>query len=142
MVEYLTYAQYQAYGGTLDQATFNQLAFEAQAKIDWYTFNRLHSETEITDERIFRLMYRLIQLIHDKMVANAVPDTSGQSGSVSAAVASQSNDGVSISYNIVSASELVKKVDNEIEECIQQYLQGVTNNLGRKLLYKGFYPGE
>ena len=30
----------------------------------------------------------------------------------------------------------------EIEATVQHYLQGVMNSLGRKVLYRGLYPGE
>ena len=43
---YLTFDEYQEYGGTLDEAAFYQLEFEARAVIDWWTFNRLQNEEE------------------------------------------------------------------------------------------------
>ena len=47
---YLTYAEYQNMGGTLEEATFNDLAYEAQTYIDWVTFRRLQEEgSEIPD---------------------------------------------------------------------------------------------
>lgn len=142
MVAYLDYTEYTNMGGTLPEATFNDLSYEAQAVIDWYTFNRLQNETTV-DERVKKLMYRLIKLLNDKMMASAVPDSSGQTASgTMAGIASQSNDGVSISYNVVSASEVIENADAEIKQAVQMYLQGVTNNLGRRVLYRGLYPGE
>ena len=38
---YLTYAEYQEYGGTLDETTFNNLEFDAESTVNWCTFNRL-----------------------------------------------------------------------------------------------------
>lgn len=29
-----------------------------------------------------------------------------------------------------------------MEDTVQKYLQGVTNSLGRKVLYRGIYPNE
>ena len=43
---YLTYDEYQQYGGTLDETAYQDVAFEAQSVINWWTFNRLQSETE------------------------------------------------------------------------------------------------
>lgn len=143
MVSYLTYEQYTGMGGTLSEATFDELAMEAQAQIDWYTFNRLQGESEITDERVLKLMYRLINLLYTKMVASAIPDASGSSSNNTVAgITSQSNDGVSISYNVMSASEVIANSQKEIESLVSMYLQGVTNNLGRKVLYRGLYAGE
>ena len=138
---YLTYAEYQEMGGTLDEATFNDYEFEAEALINWYTFNRLKNDTTFPTE-VKRLMKYLISLAQQK--ANLL----GASGSGSAvdtngaAIASQSNDGVSISYNVLSAAQLMESLKGSEDETIKKYLQGVTNEAGRKLLYRGLYPGE
>lgn len=140
---YLTYEQFQEYGGTLDEAVFNDFEFEAESVVNWYTFNRLKNETEYP-EALTRVMYRLIQLLQSKAQAltpieeNEGEETAGSSHSI----ASQSNDGVSVSYNVMSASELARQCKNEMEKIIKMYLQGITNSLGRKLLYRGVYPGE
>ena len=142
MAQYLSYETYQAYGGSLDVATFEDLAFEAQSLIDWYTFNRLQNE-ETYPEAVQRCMYRIISLLHEKMLAMATPLSNGEvSGNSVAGIMSQSNDGVSISYNTRSAREVIDDSKKEISDCISRYLQGVMNSLGRKVLYKGLYPGE
>lgn len=144
MIEYLTYDKYIEYGGTLTEDNFMDLSYEAQAIVDWYTFNRLQNETEETiDERVQKLMYRLIKLLNDKLIASAIPDASGQAaGGIVAGIASQSNDGVSISYNVMSAADAIERSDAEIKNLVNMYLQGVTNNLGRRVLYRGLYAGE
>ena len=139
---YLDYQTYQTMGGTLDETTFNDLEFAARAKVDWYTFGRLKNETSYP-EALTRCMYRLITLIHNQQLASAIDGQGDESSSSSVAgVASMSNDGVSISYNVLSASEAVEQADKQVEKCIKEYLSDVKNSLGRKLLYKGFYPGE
>ena len=138
---YLTYAQYQAYGGTLDETTFNDYEFEARTRVDWYTFNRLQNDTTFP-ESVTRCMYKLIQLIEKEAKASQVGGDESGDGAVSAGVASQSNDGVSISYNVLSAKDLMDSVQKDVELCIKHYLQSVTNSLGYKLLYRGMYPGE
>lgn len=139
---YLEYERYIEMGGDLDDTTFNDLAFEAESIINWYTFNRLKNETELPEE-VEKLMYRLIQLIQAKQAASAIPLIDGGTvGGATAGIASQSNDGVSISYNVVSASEIVQNSKKEMEDLIRRYLQGVVNSLGRKVLYRGLYPGE
>ena len=41
---YLAYPEYEEYGGTLDEATFRDLEFDAETEINWYTFNRLKKD--------------------------------------------------------------------------------------------------
>lgn len=136
---YLTYEEYQNMGGTLDVTAFDDLEFEAEALINWYTFNRLKNDSTFPVE-LKRLMKYLINLAYSK---NELIDASG-SGSDTAGktVASQSNDGVSVSYNILSAKDLMEATKNDAENAIKQYLQGVTNEAGRLLLYRGIYPNE
>ena len=138
---YLLYSEYVNMGGTLDETLFNELEFEAEAQVDWYTFNRLQNEKELP-ERLKRCMYALINLIYKVQQASLLGDDGSGDSSINAAVASQSNDGVSISYNVVSAKDAVELSKSEIENTIQKYLQGVMNSLGRKVLYRGLYPGE
>ena len=138
---YLTYAEYQDMGGTItDETTFEEFEFEARAQVDWYTFNRLQQEQEYP-EAVKRCMYALIKLLQQKQQASMTGDTSAD-GTVTAGIASQSNDGVSVSYNTLSAKDCVDTCTNEIQNCIKRYLQGVTNSLGRKVLYRGVYPDE
>lgn len=139
---YLTYEEYQILGGTLDEAAFADLEYEASTYIDWVTFNRLHGETDIP-ERVKRCEYHIIQLLYNKMVASSLPTNDGTStNGVTVSVTSQSNDGVSASYNTISAKDVIDSCENEIQDLIKRYLQGVTNSLGRKLLYRGLYPNE
>lgn len=140
---YLTYEEYQNMDGTLDETTFLDFEFEAESVVNWYTFNRLKNEIEYP-EALTRLMYRLIQLLQARAEALNITDTndSEQTSGNGRSIASQSNDGVSISYNIMSASELAEQCKNEMINIIKIYLSGVTNSLGRKLLYRGIYPGE
>lgn len=138
---YLTYEEYQNMGGTLETTAFNEYEFEAESIINWYTFNRLKKSTTYPEE-LSRCMYSLIKLCAEKagLLSNgASGDESGTGGSV---IASQSNDGVSVSYNIISASEAFKLCGDEVGNTVKRYLNGVTNELGRKLLYRGLYPGE
>lgn len=138
---YLTYTEYQEMGGTLDETTFNDLAFEASSKIDWYTFNRLQNDTEYPDS-LKRCMYRIIQYIQAEQQVSGLGDADSTETGVNAGIASQSNDGVSISYNILSARDVVETGKAQIEQIIKQYLSSVVNSLGQKVLYRGVYPNE
>ena len=137
---YLTYEEYQNMGGTLDETTFSDYAFEASSVVDWYTFNRLQNETTYP-EALTKLMYRLINIL--QLQSQAIGLNAKQAnGSGQGIVSSQSNDGVSTSYNIIPASELAKQCEDKIKSTIRIYLSGLTNSLGHKLLYRGLYPGE
>ena len=137
---YLTYAEYQEMGGTLDEATFNFLGFDAECFIDWYTFDRLHGETAIPD-RVKQCMYHLIKLLEAKN--NLIsPDTNGAGVNVNAQLEKQANDGVQMSYSVLHADVMYANQKQEIIDTINRYLAGVVNSLGRKLLYRGLYPGE
>ena len=138
---YLTYAEYTAMGGTLDETTFNDYCFEACAKVNWYTFNRLKNDTVIPEE-VKRCVYKLIKLIEDMNKAAAIDGTGENSAGMVAGIASQSNDGVSISYNTLSAKDMLESAQAQVETTIEQYLTYVTNELGKKVLYRGMYPDE
>ena len=152
---YLSYEDYKSMGGALDETTFNDYEFEAETIINWFTFDRLKNDTTFP-EAVRRCAYRLIYLAKIQADAMALggqtittTDGAGNTTTVqtSATIASQSNDGVSISYNSVSASEAFNKLSsmekgNVLEVTIKRYLQGVVNSLGRKVLYRGVYPDE
>ena len=127
-------------GGTLDDTAFEQLEFEARDIVDWWTFNRLHKE-ESYPEALKRCMFKLMSLLQDKQRATAV-DPSTNTVGVKPGIASESNDGVSVSYNTLSAKEAVDTIQKEIDQTIQTYLLGIRNSLGHNLLYRGIYPNE
>jgi len=137
---YLTYAEYQTMGGALDEATFDDLEFEAEALVNWYTFNRLKKNKQFPEE-LKRLMKYLINMAAFKN--NMIAESGGQSdGSTSGTIASQSNDGVSISYNVLNAKDLMEDIKTDSRDAIEKYLQGVMNEAGQLLLYRGVYPDE
>lgn len=141
---YLTYDEYTEVGGTLDETEFNYYAYEAESYIDWYTFNRLHNTTDIPDA-VKRCEVFLIKFIQERLAALGVVSMSEESntdGSPLKSILSQSNDGVSVSYNSLAARDALEGLSAEIGKTIDRYLAGVTNELGRKLLYRGLYPGE
>lgn len=146
MVQYLTFAEYTEMGGSITVETlFNSLAYDAQSYIDWHTFQRLWKEswrTEEVMERVKICMYQLIKLLEVK--ANVLtPDVSGTGGiNVNAQLMSQANDGVSATYGVLSGNALYEKSKQEVDECIGRYLDGVADNLGRKILFRGLYEDE
>lgn len=149
---YLTYEEYINYGGALSETTFTEYYWEAKALIDWYTFNRL--ETWFIDveypEALKRCVYKLIQMAELKanaLIAGSSLSVDGATSSDGGAIIHQSNDGVSITYNAMGASDLYKTLnpfveDSEVAQTIRLYLTGIKDELGRSLLYRGLYPGE
>lgn len=136
---YLTYLEYQTYGGNLSEQEFNTFEFEAESIIDWYTFNRLKND-DTYPTAIKRCVYQLINIAQQAKQAMSLGVD--QNGDTTAAVASQSNDGVSISFNTMNASQMFDTLKTETPRIINLYLNGVTNQLGRKLLYRGIYPDD
>ena len=136
---YLTYAEYKNMGGTLDEPSFDGYEFEAESIVNWYTFNRLAKDTQIPDavKKVVKYLIDLIQHQNDLLSGSQSGDNA--SGKI---IASQSNDGVSVSYSVLSASELLETIKSSEENTIRRYLQDVVNEAGRKLLYRGLYPGE
>ena len=138
---YLTYEEYQSMGGTLDSTSYENFEFEAEALINWYTFNRLKNDT-VFPEAVKRLMKYLIDLAQERAQLLSAGGSGDSESTTSAAIASQSNDGVSVSYNVMSAAQIMESLKGQESGAIQRYLQGVVNEAGRKLLYRGLYPGE
>lgn len=139
---YLSYSEYQAMGGTLTQTTFNDFEFEASSVVDWYTFGRLKKFTEYPDA-LKKCMYHIIKLLENQAMLNGVATSDGASDtSATATIASQSNDGVSVSYNVLSAKDLLESNQKAVEQTVQRYLAYVMDSLGRKVLYRGIYPDE
>lgn len=138
---YLTYEEYESMGGTLEESDFEKYLFEAEARINWVTFNRLKNDTVFPDE-----VKKLDKYLIDKMqerAALASPGTSSTSlVDAGQFITSQSNDGVSVSYNAMPISDLLKSLDEDVDNTINMFLYGVMNEAGRKLLYRGLYPGE
>lgn len=135
---YLTYDEYKGMGGTLDDTQFANFAFQAEAQIKRATFNRLAGDSAIPEE-VQRLMKYLVDLLEKR---NAAFSLGKNNSNAEQYITSQSNDGVSISYNGIAPSDLIKLSEADAMNAIKSYLEGVTNEAGRKLLYRGLYPGE
>lgn len=139
---YLTYDEYLTFGGTIDEAAFDNLEFEARTIIDWWTYNRLQNEEEYP-EAVKRCMYKLITLIFTRQQAQLLNSgNDAVSNNTGVGIVQQSNDGVSTTYNIMSAGEIISQSGEDVKSTIRMYLSNVRNSLGQKVLYRGLYPGE
>ena len=140
---YLTYDEYSDMGGTLSDLDFKYMAYEAESYIDWYTFDRLKKMSEVPQE-VKDCEFYLIHLIELKLNALGIAtfDSSSGNSGVNTQIASQSNDGVSVSYNSLAARDAIKSISDEIGDAIKKQLRTVVDELGRKVLYRGLYPNE
>lgn len=139
---YLTYDEYEEMGGTLDETTFTQLEYEARALVDWMTFDRLKNHMPDPEpDTLPYCMYVLIDFIYakNKAIESGSGDEETQAvGSIS----HQENDGVKVSYNVLSARQAIVLAQSEMGKVVKRYLQGVRDSLGHKVLYRGMYPDE
>ena len=135
---YLSYTEYLHMGGKLPEIEFEHFEFQAESEIDYATFSRLKNE-ETIPVAVKRLTFYIIYLMEKKAAAFSLgrgPDADN------AFITSQSNDGVSVSYNGLEPSDLITLCKTDALNAIRSYLDGVTNSAGHKLLYRGVYPGE
>jgi len=145
---YLTFEEYQAYGGTLDETSFQDLEFDAESTINWYTFNRLFKDewkAVLETEQLKRCVYQLIRI---KQLELELLASGGMGGGVAwkkePGIIRESNDGVTTEYSVLSTGELLAYANGSRpkKDIIDRYLGCIVNDLGRKLLYRGIYPGE
>ena len=147
---YLSYEEYTEYGGTLDETAFRDLEYDAESEINWFTFNRLKRpewEQALHEEGLKKCMYQLIRI--KQMENELLSSSTGGAGwgvgwTKEAGITSQSNDGVSVSYNTMSSGELMAYFNGSKtkEDIVNKYLGSIVNDLGRNILYRGVYPGE
>lgn len=130
---YLTFEEYQSMGGTLNETAYNTISIQVDAIIDYKSFNRLQKETYIGLD-VKNCAFALTNLVNTKL--NLFDSTQTKE------IASQSNDGVSISYNVLSATDMMSRYNFEVNTIIQMYLHNTTNKLGQRILYRGLYPNE
>ena len=143
-MQFLTYEEYLEMGGTLeDENKYNLYEFEVEGIIHWYTMDRLRNETEYSEE-VKQCAYMLVNLIIEKYATLNVgsDDTETPTSSVAGQIASQSNDGVETTYVTLSSYNLLTFCTKEVNNVINYCLRNAVNSLGRKLLYRGYYPGE
>ena len=125
--QYLTYNEYKALGGTIDQTPFNLLEFEARRKIDERTFGRLKNVRELPQE-VKICVFSLI---------NSISSYSSCVSSNNKNIASENIDGYSVSYVTGGTlQEIVNSKNAELNDIITTYLMGIVVN-NEHLLYIG-----
>ena len=122
--QYLTYQEYLALGGTLDEMPFNLLEFDARKRIDKRTFGRLVDKGQEYQE-VKLCVYNMITTLN----SYSSYDTQNK------AISSESTDGYSISYGTPQKSTTEAK-NSELEDIMNSYLANIViDNV--PVLYRG-----
>lgn len=122
---YLTYQEYQAYGGTVSESAFPTEEFKARKRIDYLTDCRVQSMQTVPES--VKLCMTTIINTDAAMSADALAS--------SPLVASFSTDGYSESYG--SAEEQKAVINAAIDRQIKEMLYGDLDDSGVPLLYRG-----
>lgn len=122
--KYLTYAEYQSYGGTASESDFNLLEFRARKRIDYLTASRIQNMSEVPEA--VKLCMLSIMNIDSKCGAEAQADNP--------VVTSFSTDGYSESYGKAMSAQDAEK---SMSTSIRSMLWGEEDDNGVPLLYRG-----
>lgn len=122
--QYLTYQEYLALGGTLEEMPFNLLEFNARKKIDERTFGRLINKGQEYKE-VKLCVYNMITTLN----SYSSYDTQNK------AISSESTDGYSISYGTPQKS-ITEAKNSELEDAIDTYLSNLIVD-DVSVLYRG-----
>ena len=122
--QYLTYAEYTEYGGTLSSAAFADAEYAARKRIDRATDKRVQY-METVPEAVKRCMYGLIRI---DTAAGAEAQISNPT------VTSFNTDGYSESYGHTLN---IEDAEAEMQRRIETDLYGEVNDYGVPLLYRG-----
>jgi hypothetical protein len=122
--QYLTYQEYKALGGTLDEMPFKLLEFNARMKIDERTFGRLVDKGQEYKE-VKLCVYNMITTLN----SYSSYDTQNK------AISSENTDGYSVSYGTPQKSTTEAK-NSELEDVINSYLANVVID-SVPVLYRG-----
>ena len=125
MAQYLTYAQYQAWGGGLSESAFNLAEIKARARIDAMTQGRVvYMQTVPEQVQVAMMEIITVDSTYSAAAQAAAP-----------VVASFTTDGYSESYG--SAESRTAAIEKQLTASIETLLDGVTDDEGTPLLYAG-----
>lgn len=108
---YLSFNEYKAFGGELNNAEFNRFAYRAEREIDNATLDRCKSLTVIP-ECVKRCVFELVTFFSENAKSGTVATMTGFS-----------NDGYSVTYAEQKSSQ------EQIADIIHTYLAEDDNNL-------------
>jgi hypothetical protein len=125
MAQYLTYAKYQEWGGTLTESAFTLAEIKARARIDALTMGRVKTMRTVP-EQVQAAMMEII----------AVDGTYSASAQAAAPVAASfTTDGYSESYG--SAESRTATIEKQLTASILTLLDGVVDDHGTPLTFAG-----
>lgn len=125
MAQYLTYEQYQEWGGTLEESAFNLAEIKARARIDAMTMGRVKT-MQTVPEPVQAAMMEII----------TVDGTYSASAQAAAPVAASfTTDGYSESYG--SAESRTAAIEKQLTGSILALLDGVLDDEGVPLTFAG-----
>lgn len=122
--KYLTFAEYQSYGGTASETDFNMLEFRARKRIDYLTASRVQDMATVPEA--VKLCMLSIMNIDSKCGAEAQANNP--------VVTSYSTDGYSESYGKAMSAQDAEK---SMSTSIRSMLWGEEDDNGVPLLYRG-----
>lgn len=125
MAQYLTFDEYQQYGGDMSETDFILAEFRARSRIDFLTLGRVQNMRTVPEE-VKLAMMTLIK-VDGKYSADAQ--------TYNALIASYSTDGYSESYG--TASEQANTAQTQATKETIRMLFGVLDDNGVPLIYKG-----
>lgn len=121
--QYLSYAEYQSLGGTLEETPFNIAEFYSRKEIDLRTQKRLNGVEEIPEE-VKLCVYNLIDLINKYQSQNS-----------NISLSSESVGDYSVTY-INDYKQIITNKQSEITDVVMRDLYGVIVN-NEHLIYLG-----
>ena len=127
--QYLTYAEYQALGGSaIGEMPFNLLEFEARRQIDIRTQSRLKDSENIPQEA---------KLCDNKLINSIMKYAENKLKAESNDKKSENTDGYSVSKITPDMiKDIVESHQSDIDDIIRTYLLGIVYN-GEHLMYYG-----
>lgn len=125
MKQYLTYEEYQQYGGDMSETDFTLAEFKARSRIDYMTLGRVQYMQTVPEE--VKLAMMCIIKVDSKFSADAQV--------YNAVIASFSTDGYSESFG--SAEEQARTAQSMVTEQARRMLFGVLDDNGVPLIYLG-----
>lgn len=122
--KYLTYDEYQKYGGTLPETAFTLLEFKCRKRIDYLTASRVQN-MQIVPEAVKLCMMSLVTVENAAGVEAQITNPT---------VTSFNTDGYSESYGKALGAEDAAKSMNDM---IRSSLYGEVDDDGIPLIYRG-----
>lgn len=138
-MQYLSFKRYVLeMGGILPKFAFDRFEMIARMDVDRFTFGRIKNEFDGTQDYTEPLQYLMFELVN----INSFDDF-GQSGNTgdNRVISSQSNDGVSESYEDIDKKDTAEYSIKK-NELIRTFLRGYNNSQGIPLLYTGIVRGR